>query len=100
MEFEEKKLNVFHVSEAVGSSYIPAQKSFVIPFGINSVQGFDGLLPSGNLFVIIMFSKVPITRKTAEIFTTLATNVKSILLPFDGKAVFANSLHQNSLWKH
>jgi hypothetical protein len=96
VEFEEKNLNVFHVPEAVGSSYIPAQESFVIPFGIKSVQGFGGLLPSGNLFAIIMFSKVPITRKTAEIFKTLATNVKSVLLPFDGKAVFAKPLHQDS----
>jgi hypothetical protein len=85
---EERKLNVFHVPEAVGSPYIPAQESFVIPCGVKSVQGFGGLLPSGNLFAIIMFSKVEISSSTAEKFKTLASNVKSALLPFDGKAVF------------
>ncbi|MBW4629866.1 MAG: hypothetical protein KME49_31240 [Brasilonema octagenarum HA4186-MV1] len=86
---EEKKLNVFHVPVALGSPYIPAQESFVIPFGIKSVLGFGGLLPSGNLFAIIMFSKVPIPRNTAEIFKSLAPSVRSALLRFDGKAIFA-----------
>ncbi|NMG08898.1 hypothetical protein [Brasilonema sp. UFV-L1] len=86
---EEKKLNVFHVPVALKSPYIPAQESFVIPFGIKSVLGFGGLLPSGNLFVIIMFSKVFIPRKTAEIFKSLAPNVRSALLRFDEKAIFA-----------
>ena len=85
---EERKLNVFHVPTAVGSPYIPAQESFVIPCGIKSVQGFGGLLPSGNLFAIIMFSKVEISSSTAEKFKTLASNVKSALLPFDRKSVF------------
>ncbi|MCP2731394.1 hypothetical protein [Limnofasciculus baicalensis] len=95
IEFEQKKLNVFHVSEALGSPYIPGQESFVIPFAIKSVLGFGGLLPSGNLFAIIMFSKVHITQRTAEIFKTLASNVKSVLLPFDGKAVFAIKRQQD-----
>jgi len=89
---EERKLNVFHVPVAMGSSYIPAQDSFVIPYKIKSVMGFGGLFPSGNLFTIIMFSKVSIPRNTAEIFKTLASNVKLALLPFDGKTVFTNSL--------
>ncbi|KYC42857.1 hypothetical protein WA1_12085 [Scytonema hofmannii PCC 7110] len=86
---EEKKLNVFYVPVAKGSPYIPAQESFVIPFNIKSVLGFGGLLPSGNLFVIIMFSKVFIPRNTAEIFKSLAPSVRSTLLRFDGKTIFS-----------
>jgi hypothetical protein len=86
---QEKKLNVFHVPIALDSPYIPAQESFVIPFGIKSVLGFGGLLPSGNLFAIIMFSKVPISRRTAGIFKSLAPSVRSALLRFDGKVIFA-----------
>ncbi len=86
---EEKKLNVFYVPVAKGSPYIPAQESFVIPFNIKSVLGFGGLLPSGNLFVIIMFSKVFIPRNTAEIFKSLAPSVRSALLRFDGKTTFS-----------
>ncbi len=92
---EERKLNVFYVPQAVGSSYIPAQDSFVIPCGIKSVLGFGGLLPSGNLFTIIMFSKVEMSLRTTEMFKTLAVNVKSALLPFDGKAVFEESKHEH-----
>ncbi len=88
LEFEQKTFNVFYVPEAKGSPYIPAQDSFVIPFGIKSVLGFGALLPSGNLFAIIAFLKVQIPRSTAEMFSTLALNVKAAFLPFVGGAVF------------
>jgi serine phosphatase RsbU (regulator of sigma subunit) len=89
VEIEQRKYNVFYVPEAIGNPYIPAQDSFVIPFGIKSVLGFGGLLPSGNLFVIIMFLKVQIPHSTAQMFSTLALNVKTALLRFDRGAVFA-----------
>ena len=88
-EMEQRKYNVFYVPEAIGSPCIPAQDSFVIPFGIKSVLGFGGLLPSGNLFVIIMFLKVQIPDSTAQMFGTLALNTKTALLPFDQGSVFA-----------
>jgi hypothetical protein len=83
MELEQKTYNVFHVQQAVGSSYIPAQQEFVIPFGIHSVLGFGGMLPSGNLFVVILFSKVPIPRETADLFKPLSLSVKLTVLPFE-----------------
>jgi serine phosphatase RsbU (regulator of sigma subunit) len=89
VEIEQRKYNVFYVPEAIGNPYIPAQESFVIPFGIKSVLGFGGLLPSGNLFAIIMFLKVQIPHSTAQMFSTLALNVKTALLRFDRGPVFA-----------
>jgi serine phosphatase RsbU (regulator of sigma subunit) len=89
VEIEQRKYNVFYVPEAIGNPYIPAQDSFVIPFGIKSVLGFGGLLPSGNLFAIIMFLKVQIPHSTAQMFSTLALNIKTALLPFDQGSVFA-----------
>jgi len=53
------------------------------------VLGFGGILPSGNLFVIIIFSAVELARETADLFKTLALSVKLAVLPFDGKAIFA-----------
>ncbi|MCL1470358.1 adenylate/guanylate cyclase domain-containing protein [Argonema antarcticum] len=88
LEIEQRKYNVFYVPEAIDSPHIPARNSFVIPFGIKSVLGFGGLLPSGNLFAIIMFLKVTIPHSTAQMFSTLALNVKAALLPFDGGTVF------------
>lgn len=89
VDLEEKMYNVFHVPEAVGSPYIPAQEEFVSPFGIQSVLGFGGMLPSGNLFAIILFSKVHIPRETANLFKTLALSIKVAVLPFDGGVVFS-----------
>ncbi len=45
--------------------------------------GFGGMLPMGDIFVVIVFSKVRIPRETAELFRTLALNVKMAALPFD-----------------
>lgn len=79
--------NVFYVPDAVDSPFLPAQKEFVIPFGIRSVLGFGGLLPSGDVFAAILFSKVPISRQTVELFRTLALSVKLAILPFARRAV-------------
>ena len=90
VNLEAKQFNVFHVPEAVGSPYIPAQEDFVIPHGIRSVLGFGGLLSTGELYVVILFAKVSIPRETAERFDILAVNVKAAVQRFVGKAVFAN----------
>ncbi|HXI11108.1 MAG TPA: hypothetical protein VNM92_00475 [Thermoanaerobaculia bacterium] len=89
LEAQQTTFNIFHVAEAIGSPYIPAQKEFVEPYGIHSVLGFGGLLPSGNLFVTVMFARVSIPHETAELFRTLALNVKLALLPFAGDRVFS-----------
>lgn len=89
IDLEQQTYNVFHVAEAVGSPYIPAQQEFVIPYGIQSVLGFGGMLPSGNLMAVILFSKVAIARETADLFKTLSLNAKMALLPFDQNLVFA-----------
>ncbi|MEM9245083.1 MAG: hypothetical protein AAGA67_04995 [Cyanobacteria bacterium P01_F01_bin.153] len=88
VDLEQKTFNVFHVPTAPGSPYIPAQGSFVIPYGVRSVLGFGGILPSGSLFAFILFSTVPIPRSAAEQFKSLALNAKFALLPFDRGTVF------------
>lgn len=88
MDLSRKTFNVFHIPDAVGSPYIPAQEQFVKPYGVKSVLGFGGVLPSGNVFVLIIFSRTPIDRETAARFATLALNVKMVVLPFE-HSVFA-----------
>lgn len=80
--------NVFHVSQALGSPFIPAQQEFVEPFGVQSVIGMGGLLPEGELFVVLVFTRVPISREVASLFGTLAESVKLALLPFPAGKVF------------
>ena len=86
---EQKTYNTFYVPDAVGSPYIPAQEDFVIRHGIQSVLGFGGILMSGALFAIVLFSKTRIPRETAENFKTLAPNVKQAVLPFVGGTIFS-----------
>ncbi len=81
--------NTFHIANAVDSPYIPAQDDFVKPYGVKSVLGFGGVLSSGELFVVIMFSKVSIPAATASSFRELSANVKEAVEPFVGGAVFA-----------
>lgn len=88
VDLAHKTFNVFHVADAVGNAYIPAQADFVIPYGVRSVLGFGGMLPTGNLFAVILFSNVYIPRETAESFKTLALNVKMALLPFVETTIF------------
>ena len=82
-DLEGKSYNVFHVDEALDSPYIPAQADFVVPYRIKSVVGFGGLLRSGDLFAIIMFSRVPLSEEAASRFRTIALDVKAALFRFE-----------------
>ncbi|HYE91829.1 MAG TPA: hypothetical protein VEA38_12445 [Terriglobales bacterium] len=82
-----KSYGVFHVENAAGSPYIPAQEGFVDRYGIRSVVGFGGLLPMGDLFGVILFSRVHVTIDTADRFRSLALDLKSCLIPY-GEGVF------------
>ena len=100
IELEPKKSNVFYIADAVGSEFIPAQKSFVIPYKIKSVLGFGGLIPGGDFFSIIMFSQTKISQSIAEMFSTLALSVKSAILPFiSSQRIFQQSAHEQSFFE-
>ncbi len=82
-----KSYGVFHVEEAAGSPFIPAQAGFVDRYGIRSVVGFGGLLPTGDLFGVILFARVPVPVDAADRFRSLALDLKSCLIPY-GDTVF------------
>jgi hypothetical protein len=88
VDVEQKTFNVFHVAEAAGSPYIPAQ-DFVAAHGVRSVLGFGGMLATGDLYAVILFSKVAIPRDTADLFKTIALGVKLAVHPFLHGPVFA-----------
>jgi hypothetical protein len=75
--------DVFHVEDARGSPHIPAQAEFVERYGIRSVVGFGGLLRSGELFAVIMFSRQHIPARSATRFRTIALDVRSALFRVD-----------------
>ncbi len=88
MELEQHTYNVFYVEEAQGNPFIPAQENFVIPYHIRSVLGFGGLLPSGDVYAVLMFAQVPIAKSVADIFRNAAMNLKLGLLPLLERPVF------------
>jgi hypothetical protein len=51
--------------------------------GIASTVGFGGMLPSGNLFAVIMFCKAPVDAVVASMFRTISLSAKLALLPFE-----------------
>jgi hypothetical protein len=85
LDISKKKYNVFYVPDAQGSPIIPSQDNFVIPFGVKSVIGLGGVFPSGDLFAVILFTKVVIPQRVADLFKTLALNIKLALLPLETK---------------
>ncbi len=84
----DRKYNVFHVAQALNSPFIPAQKEFVIPSGIESVLGFGGILASGDLFAVILFAKVSIPADVANLFKTIAVDTKMMIMPFNAAQTF------------
>ena len=85
---EGRTYNTFYVETALGSPYIPAQKEFVVPFAIESVVGFGGVL-RGEMFAVVMFSRVAIPPGAANRFKNIALEVKAVLHPIE--TVFAGA---------
>ncbi|MDG2222684.1 MAG: response regulator [Rubripirellula sp.] len=79
----ESPSSVFYISEAEGRDYLPAQDEFVIPNEIRSVVGFGELMPTGDMFAVLCFSRVPISHRTAVLFSHLSISVKLALLAMD-----------------
>lgn len=77
---EQRGCRIFLVEEAKGSEFIPAQ-DFVVEHGIRSVVAFGGLLPGAQLFVVLLFAKVPVTRAGADLLAPISLNLKLALLP-------------------
>jgi hypothetical protein len=75
--------DVFHVEEARASPHIPVQTEFVERYGIRSVVGFGGLLRTGELFAVILFSRHHIPVRSATRFRTIALDVRSALFRVD-----------------
>jgi hypothetical protein len=84
--------DVFHVEQALGSPFIPAQRDFVEPYGIASVIGFGGLLRSGELFSVILFSRATIPARSAARFRTIALDVRSSLFTFDERRIWREAV--------
>ena len=75
----DRSYGVFHVEHAKGSPYIPAQ-DFVDAHAVESVLGFGGGLPDGDIYAAIIFARVRIPVASADRFRALASDLKACLL--------------------
>lgn len=89
-----KEYGVFYVPEANGSEHIPAQ-GFVKEFGIHSVVGFGGQLPSREVFAVIIFANSFVSPRGAGLFKSVALSAELGLLPHE-KLVFAEHAYSES----
>jgi hypothetical protein len=82
--------NYFHVPQAPGSPFIPAQDEFVRPYGVQSVIGIGGEFVSQSFYIALCFSKVAINEDDARKFTELSAFLSTMLAIYDGKGVLWN----------
>jgi hypothetical protein len=76
----QRTYDVFHVSDAVGSPYLPAQEEFVVRYGIRSALGFGGMLYNGDFYAVVLFSRVAISADAAQMLKILSLAVRVPLL--------------------
>ena len=88
-EPEVGRARIFHVEEADGSPYIPDQEGFVRRYGIRSVIGFGSSLRSGDLWAVVLFTRVSVSLEVARLFRMLATDIKIAILPVLSNRFFA-----------
>lgn len=88
VDLQQRTFGVFYVPEAAGSPHIPAQAEFVERYGVRSVLGFGSVLPTGDLFAVIVFARAAIPPETARQFEPLALAAKLAVLPFAAGPVF------------
>ncbi len=88
-EPETGRARIFHVEEAGLSPYIPDQPDFVRRYGIRSVIGFGSSLRSGDLWAVILFTRVSVSLEVARLFRMLATDIKIAILPVLSNRFFA-----------
>lgn len=83
----QQRYDVFHVAQAAGSPYLPAQE-FVERYGIASAAGFGGILLNGDFYAAIVFSKVALDDATARTLRVLALPLRVALTPIIGRPTF------------
>ena len=84
---DQAHFGVFLVENAPGSRRVPDQQ-FIRDHGIASVIGFGAQLPSGQVFAVVLFSRVPVGRDTADLFRIIAVSTQLAMLEFADAPLF------------
>ena len=76
------RIGTFLIPVAEGSPYITNQDELVGEYNVRSAVGFGDRLPDGSAFVVIGFTKTPVSEDAARMISHLAHSVRLGLLPF------------------
>lgn len=90
----QKVFNVFHIPTVLNSPHVPAQKEFVMGHRLKSIVGFGGMLPSNELFAVILFSKTFIRGEIAHNFRLMSTYVRIAIESFQGDSILSSEILQ------
>lgn len=75
------RVAVHLVSDAAGSPLVPAQW-LIDGYGVTAALGLGGILPNGEVFTAVLFSRVAIDTVTAHRFGAVTEALRSALAPF------------------
>ena len=75
----EKKYSSFFVERALDSPHIPGQAEFVVPYKIQSFVGLGGLLPTGDMFALLLVFKVPVSAAFVDQLSTLTATLEKAI---------------------
>ncbi len=78
---------------AQSPQHVPAQKEFVIPYGIKSQIGFGGVMAGGgesiSLYTLFIFTHVPVREDAAQAFFEMRPILGTALATRHGQTIFA-----------
>ena len=86
---EKVGLTLLNFDQALTHSKFLSENLGLIVSNVQSILGVWGQLPSGHLFIVLMFLKVRVPKKTLDLIRPMALNIKTAILPFDGDSVFS-----------
>ena len=72
LERHHQEYRVLHVADMSADTPFSAHRAFIEHFGIRSVLGIGGVLPSGDMFAVVLFSGVTIDERTADLLRSLS----------------------------
>jgi signal transduction histidine kinase len=81
------------VPETIGHPLVPAQRDFVLRYGVRSAVACRGALPTGRSFALVVFSRIPLTSEVASYFSLLALHAGLALSNAEDLVVDAATRH-------
>ncbi|HEV2636253.1 MAG TPA: SpoIIE family protein phosphatase [Actinocrinis sp.] len=81
------RLAVHPVSPAAGSPLVPAQW-LTAQHGVTAALGLGGLLPSGEAFTLVLFSRAPLPADASIAFRPLVQSLHTLLGPLSSAPLF------------